>query len=125
MKVRGVSPERLREIAAKLGFKLQNERTSGRFHAFVLRMATITPRGDDKGRYRKRGFSERWTCAVCVHGHRVFYEKIFDENPEALIVTMHRRWTSRADLDANWARVAMVNVGSAFLPITYGEQCDC
>lgn len=125
MKVRGVSPEVLRKLAAADGFKLDNERSEGRFHAFVLRMATCTPRGNAKGKYRKRGFSGHWTTAVCVHGHKLFYERIFAENPEALIVTCKRRWTSLQDLEDNWHRVAQQVVGSQFNPITYEEQCEC
>lgn len=125
MKIKGIEIATLQTIAADMGFKLENHRRVGRFECFVLRMATHTPKGEDKGQYRKHGFSRRWTCAVCFHGHKRFFERLFAHNPGALIVTTKRRWTSLEDLRVNAEMVGMQNVGSMFNPMQYREQCDC
>jgi hypothetical protein len=124
MKVKGLSQALLEILAKEQGFKLTNIRREGNFVLFALRMATRTAEAPDAP-YRKRGFSGRWTTAVCFHGHRKFYEEIFKQIPNALIVTCKRRWTSLADLDAHAHEVERANTGSAFNPQTYGEQCDC
>ena len=124
MKIKGVTPGDLHLLAGQMGFKLDNERSEGRFHAFVLRMATHSAVAPDAP-YRKRGFSGRRTVAVCFHGHRAFYERVFSLNPDALIVTSRRRWTSLEDLNEHASEVGAQNVGSQFNPQAYAEQCEC
>jgi hypothetical protein len=124
MKVKGTDLAVLNQLAWALGMKLDNVRQQGNFHFFTLRMLARTAEAPDAP-FRKRGFSGRWTNAVCFHGHRKFYEEIFKLYPNALIVTCRRRWVSLADLNAHAWEVERQNAGSAFNPQTYGEQCDC
>lgn len=124
MKVKGVEEYKLKEIAAQLGFKLQDINKIGRFIKFVIRMEN-TSKKSPNARYRKLGFSGRRTSAICFHGHWKFFEQIFRHNPRALIVTSKHRWTSLDQLNNEAWEVGEQQVGSVFNPQTYDSQCNC
>lgn len=139
MRIKGLSIEQIKTCADKAGwFRLDNVRRKGNFIAFVLRMAgpiANIGRLYDKGevtahhhmiRYRKRGMNmERWTGAVCFHGHKAFMDEVFKLNPEALIVTTMARYEGKEDFDRKWVGTGMRPHGMGYMGLQYREFCDC
>ena len=124
MKVKGVDEDMIRKIAAQCGdFRLDNARREGHYTVFALRMAVPTSSGIT--RYRKRGFSGKWTFAVCYHGHKKFMEQLFRHNPQAIIRTCKAAYLGLDSFLEKAPAVAHENVGSQFNPISYGDACEC
>jgi hypothetical protein len=75
--------------------------------------------------YRKRGFSGHWTGAVCYHGYTKVMDVIFRDCPEAEIRSKFATFKGAEDYRTKRDMVGMQNVGSAYNPQRYREQCDC
>jgi hypothetical protein len=151
MKIKGLTEATLRDIATRHGFRMDNVRQIGNFTAFVLRMRDLTPSASDrkwmdkadtrvltpaedrryreiakKLQYRKLGSDmQRWTGAVCFHGHKAFMDGVFERNPDALIVTRMARYEGKEDFDRKWSGTGMESHGPAYQGTQYREACNC
>jgi hypothetical protein len=142
MRVKGIEPEALREIAGALGLRLENGRPSGRYYAFTLRVARpltsdVAQTGDGawrldaRGRfapsYRKRGHEDRrWAGgAVCYHGHKAFMDRLFKRAPGAVLVSKLARFNGRESFLAQYEGIAQENVGSLMYPRAFADACRC
>lgn len=139
MKIKGLTEQQIRACAEEAGaFRLDNVRKIGNFVFFTLRMRNCTPtrkaeREDDHHpdmRYRKLGSNmERWTGAVCFHGHKEFMDAIFEMNPNAVIVTVVARYAGKEDYDRKWVGAGMrrnvATTGPAYHGTQYREMCNC
>jgi hypothetical protein len=156
MKIKGLTQQQIEACARRAGdFRLDNVRKIGNFVACVLRMATLTPTKAERNwldrhdtltlgaeadakyrsiagrlKYRKKGSDlERWTGAVCFHGHKAFMDEIFKENSEAVIVTAVARYVGWQDYERKWVLAGMgrnvATTGPAYQGLQYREMCDC
>lgn len=124
MRVKGVDAFTIKRIAEQCGdFRLDNMRQEGRYICFVLRMAVPVKSGVTK--FRKRGFSGKWTFAVCYHGHKQFMEQIFRHNPDAVIRTCKAAYKGVNDFKFKATSVGYTNAGSNWNPQPYNSQCEC
>lgn len=116
------------------GIEAREQRIVGNYFFFVLRMRRCTPtrkaeRENDRHvdmMYRKRNWTnERWTGAVCFHGHKIFMQRLFYWYPDAIVRTAKAAYLGRADFNDKWPRVADANVGSQMMPASYADCCEC
>jgi hypothetical protein len=68
---------------------------------------------------------QRWTGAVCFHGHKAFMDGVFERNPDALIVTRMARYEGKEDFDRKWSGTGMESHGPAYQGTQYREACNC
>lgn len=139
MKIKGVTEAEIVAIADYLGFQFTNLRHEGNYTLGVLRMATnIGRKGWRKAppealRYRKKGFytmsrgSDAYggNGAVCFHGHKKFMEGVFAINKDAIIRTKMAAYLGRESFESQWPHVQRSNMGSMFMPVEYGDACNC
>jgi hypothetical protein len=76
--------------------------------------------------YRGRG---RTVCAVCWHGHREFFRKLFEIAPNAKVLTAQtRRAGFRYYTAENFEECyedTDVNIGPPIAPMYFSEACHC
>jgi len=65
------------------------------------------------------GHTGRRVAAACWHVHGYFFEKVWELEPEALIIAGSLRMTGEDD---NWQDR---NIGSVYQPMMYSEACNC
>jgi len=76
------------------------------------------------GTFYRRSHSGRRVYACCAHGHREFAEALFEVCPGAVIRSAMGKVTAD-NLDAMDMQIRGRNIGSQFMPLYYGEACDC
>ena len=102
---------RLRLVMARLS---QKETGTARF-----------PYDNPVNEYRKRGFSGKWTGAVCYHGYTAWMDRVFETFHDAVMLTKFATFNGAEDYKAKRDGVGMTPAGSMFNPQQYREQCDC
>ncbi len=129
MQVRGLDQQQLEQAATDAGVQIVNFRKQGRGFAFTLglqgqlwqRRAARTMRGH-KG--------PRRMAHVCFHGHAAYMQRVFDVNPDAIVITKLMRYDGLADFQ-QWAcetgqqQVGWVGSGAEGRPLQLSEACDC
>lgn len=92
MRVKGIAPSGLRYIAESCGLGIDISGTNGNYTTCRLRLGpardwrATSPRNPD-----------RYTGAVCFHGHYLFMRLCFQFEPETVIVTGLVRYEGRRD----------------------------
>lgn len=145
MEIIGVPQTSLQSIVDEfLSMKLNHDitahvRRDGRPHLKRVRLVMANPtqyprKKDDPqttatkeamNEFRKRGFSGKWTGAVCYHGYTKVMDKIFERFPEAVIRSKLQTFNGAEDYRAKRDVVGMSPAGSMMNPQQYREQCDC
>ena len=131
-----VSADVLAAAAADIGvtlYNLRNANAAGTRHRFTLRPIVPAKRPyREYGRYYRRGFhADRTVAAVCWHGHRDFFRRLFALAPTCKVQTKHtrdfaagERWYTAANFENVYQRTD-VNIGSTYNPMQFSEACWC
>lgn len=118
MIVRNTDQHTIENAALDAGVSLQKVKRVGRGVQFRLALAP------DK-RYQRLGFTGRRIAAVCWHGHRAFFEALYQRAPLATVHTAQATYTSAADFDATHDDTGYRNIGSQMDPLSYRAACLC
>lgn len=117
MQIRGLTEQQLETAATDVGVCLVNVRRAGRGFAFTLGLTGEL--------WRRRGHSGRKVAAVCYHGHAAFMQRVFDANPEAVIISAMSRFDGVRDFQNRACLIGERNIGSLMRPLEYNAACDC
>ena len=114
------------------------ERLDTKGHAFRFR---LKPRSDGKRHPWKRfpywrtstGYMTRgrMVCAVCWHGHRDFFRRLFILEPDCRVYTalLHQvpglKFWSAENFEDNFESTGNINCGPPIAPVTVSEVCRC
>lgn len=97
MKVYGVTPTQLQQIATQLDVALFNVRQESTHVKVQLR-----PTPTDTNEYRKYSSNGRKVHAISWEGHKAFFDVLFQQYPNAKVVTgLVQRYTTNGRL-AGW-----------------------
>lgn len=68
---------------------------------------------------------DRRINALCWHGFRDFFTRLFDLEPQAVVVTSLARYEGREGFEHEYPKTAGTNIGSRMFPISITEACTC
>ncbi len=115
MKVRKATEEDLRKA-----LELTNKEFDGNVIFNRLDFPTFTLKvKDSKGKGARRGDSGRRLINACWHVHGTFFDKLFEVNPDAYVISQGNKITAS---EGNWVDR---NIGSMMNPLYYSEACEC
>lgn len=98
---------------------LREPETRGNWVHFTLTVQ------DSAGEGGRRGHSGRRIKAACWHAHRDVLMTLFDQCPDAIVVTAKARYEGREGFLQVYPPTGEVNIGSRFAPLAYRDACDC
>jgi|SRR6185295_5766246 len=84
---------------------------------------------DDSRRWQRRSHTGRRVHAVCWHGHRAFFRRLFELAPTAVVQSSARlngvnvRYTAES-FERDHPDTGQTNIGSLFEPCAYVDACD-
>lgn len=130
MQVRGLTESDIRAAALDAGVRLVNFRPQGRGFAFTLGLQGELWRrlSHEHPNWTNRNgtpYKPRKIAAVCFHGHAAFMQRVFDANPDAVIISAMARFDGVAAFQAEACNVGERNVGSDYYPQEYNRACTC
>lgn len=127
MRLKGLTENELRAIVAhvsqtwyagNLVFKRQPE-WRGNFLLFTL---TVIASKNAGGRRSNTG---RKIAAACWHAHRDVMLAIFEQSPDALLVSALARYDGQPDFLNKYPATGYKNIGSIAVPLSMSQACDC
>lgn len=127
MKIKGISESALRFTVESVSnlryngnivFKREPER-KGNFLFFTL---TVRKSADKGGRRSNTG---RKVAAACWHAHRDIMRAIFENYPEAILVSAFARYEGRVDFERTFPATGANNMGSIANPLRMDSACEC
>jgi hypothetical protein len=68
---------------------------------------------------------ERRVAAVCWHVYRDVLIEVFNINPDAKVRTAYAKYLGKESFYEEFPKTAHIDIGSAIMPITPVECCDC
>lgn len=119
----------LERAAALTGVALQDLRPKGRGWAFTLTLAPSSEKIRNrpyarKGFMRRKDGERRPVHAVCWHGHRDFFRKLFEYAPDAEIRSAMAIYRGSEHFEAT-TQASDRNIGSQMDPMYASEACWC
>ncbi len=81
--------------------------------------------------FERRSHNGRRVHALCWHGHREFFRRLFELAPDGKVQTAQTRrfvpggWYTSANFEAVYRATGDNNIGSAFSPMRYADACEC
>jgi hypothetical protein len=120
-------------IAENLGIRFDGNETHTKRQNLVRVNGRLLPPNDGRRNpYQRISASvfhdDRKVAAVCWHGYRDFMMQLFEDHPEARIVTTRQGYISYNGLDdfkKKYQDTAWVEVGSKMYPRYACEVCIC
>lgn len=140
MLARGVTRMQLDSAAKAAGVQLNDVRAKGSGWLFTLRPEPWTGKGKAGGQakfyrkgfmaaYRKNG-EPNTVNALCWHGHRDFFRRLFTLAPASKVQTRATResvpggWYTADNFEREFGRTDR-NIGSMMHPMAFSEACWC
>lgn len=127
MDIRGVTFDRMQSIVRTVSadyagnIKLHADAKPLGKSGFRGRITTHT--SDGPGTRRSwSGMRGRWAC---WHAYRDVMMEVFEENPDATIVTALETYRGRDDFMSKYPATKYKNIGSMMSPAYMPELCDC
>jgi len=129
MLARHVTEETIREAARATGVRADISRVTSTSVRFRLGLDISNLYEDGTRRYQRTSSSHfqkgRKVGAVCWHGHRDFFRKLFALAPEATVLTALAFYQGGPeDFEKQFPQTDQ-NVGSALYPMLASEACTC
>lgn len=123
MLVIGFDEQQIKQAAQDVGVQLLDLRAEGRTRAglpkFRFRLALAGER------WRRIGHTGRRVAAVCWHGHKAFFTRLFALNPDGIVRTSMVEYNGQQEFDRKYAETGDRNIGSLYQPLLYKHACEC
>jgi hypothetical protein len=127
MRIKGISSSALEFIVytvshlrynGNIKFKREPER-KGNFLHFTLTVHNSSGKG------ARRSNTGRRIAALCWHGHRDVMRTIFDNYPDALLITALARYDGAESFADQFEATGNGNIGSIARPCKLRDACEC
>ncbi len=67
----------------------------------------------------------RTVCAVCWHGHRDFFRKVYEFCPDVVFETKMAKYTGVENFENTYPQTGYENIGSQMEPCQAADACYC
>ena len=126
MRVKGITEHALRDAVDQANFDYDNnikfKREPERIGNFLHFTLSVNDSSAIGGRISHSG---RRVAALCWHGHRDVMRIIFEEHPEALLITAFARYEGLEGFMENYPDTGDRNIGSYHQPMAMQHACCC
>lgn len=115
--------ESIKEAARRVGVEAHIKEVRKQRNGLSSVRFNLRPiKGSNK--YYRVGHTGRKIHAVCLHGHRAFFEELFALEPQAHIISSLAK-VNPQNLMAVYNRLYDLNIGSIISPFYFGYACVC
>lgn len=120
----GFTQEMIERAAQRANVRLVDFRPAGHDRAgrpkFRFRLGLV---GERWRRLNHRG--DRKVAAVCWHGHKAFFDLLFEQGRDGRVVTAHADYDGYARYKRDFGATGDTNIGSIMQPTLYRYACEC
>jgi hypothetical protein len=121
-----IDSNKLQEIVKKVSDNLYEGNVifnrfdpNGKWVNFTLRVQSSKSAG------HRLSHSGRRLVSACFHVHYDVMKELFEQFPDARIVTCHADYRGKSDFEKKWSSVGYKNIGSIMQPMCFEEACEC